>query len=146
MIFARSLLETLKRKKHRQKFHHLFFELIVIKRKHRNHWLSVHSVYLTLKYSWLRSLILWLLWSSTIFNLQLYLQDSCSKPVVETQSYCRRSSYLAKFKQRPVWNIFVHRYFPSAFSRFIGLKLAKLGDCRYFCLENMEILTYNKKS
>ena len=146
MIFARSLLETLKRKKHCQKFRHLFFELIVIKQKRRNHWLSVHSVYCTLKYSWLRSLILWLLWSSTIFNLQLYLQDSCSKPVVETQSYCRRSSYLAKFKQRPAWNIFVHRYFPSAFSRFIGLKLAKLGDCRYFCLENMEILTYNKKS
>ena len=61
MIFSSSLFEILRTKKHCQKFRHLFFDLIVWKQKRRNHYISIHRAYWTLKYSWLCSLILWFL-------------------------------------------------------------------------------------
>ena len=71
--------------------------------------------------------------------------------VVETRSY-RRNSYLAKIRRKPAWNIFVHRYSPSAFSRFINPIFGKPGGCRYFLFKksgdsnlNCEILKSWKK-
>ena len=87
----------------------------------------------------------------SLYNFQLYLQEFSSKSMVETRPY-RRNSYLAKIRRKPAWNIFVHRYSPSAFSRFINPIFAKPGDCRYFLFKksgdfilNREVLKSWKK-
>ena len=41
-----------------------------------------------------------------LYNLSLYLQDSGSKSVVETRSYCR-NSYLVKFRQKTRQKIYL---------------------------------------
>ena len=80
----------------------------------------------------------------SLYNLQPYLQEFCSKSVVETRSY-RHNSYLAKIRRKPAWNIFVHRYSPSAFSRFINPIFAKLGGCRCFLFKKSGDFNLNRE-